>query len=332
MPARGKSPGRPPAQQDSQSDPPCPTRVPQALWYYWVLVWRWMYGNLLPTLTADKMARLRTSYLKVLDLDVSATPKQIEEGWKRLNTKLHPDKNIGKDAEKLAENAADLIEINNAHDFLVDPLPLDVRQSTDNFTTAILQFILTMLVLTIVRLMPLLGGDVLMMNPITIEFFGRTYAQWPSLMSIISSTVITYCMGGILVFPTVMILREYVYICSTIKWVLMYIAWCPAWIAKHLPWWISWCPSIFTWLFTWIIWMIMIVLENILRFCDNWWTFHFIPIGPFFTVVWTFGIWLIHTLAFYNKYNPSQAIVLSNVLLIFGLIAVMGVLLVWARM
>ena len=313
MPARGKSPGRPddqppaqpPAQQDSQSDPPCPTRVPQALWYYWVLVWRWMYGNLLPTLSADKMARLRTSYLKVLDLDVSATPKQIEERWKLLNTKLHPDKNIGKDDEKLAKNAGELRRINNAHDFLVDPLPLDVRQSTDNFTTALLQKILTMLVLTILRFMPLLGGDVFMMNPITIEFFGRTYAQWPSLMSIISSTVITYCMGGILVFPSVMILREYFYICSTIEWALMYIPWCLACIAKLLPEWISWFPSIFTWLFTWIIWMIMIVLRNTLRFCDNWWTFHFIPLGQFVTLVWTFIMWCIHRNAFYSMYEDK---------------------------
>lgn len=248
------------------------------------------------------MATLRTSNLVVLGLNDGATPKQIEEKWKHLNTKLHPDKNIDEDAEKLAENAAKLKRINNAHDFLVDPLPLDVRQSTDNFTTAILQFILTMLVLTIARHMPLIGGDVFMMNPTTIRFFGRTYAQWPSLNSIISSTVITYCMGGILVFPSVMILREYFYISSTIEWVLMYIPWCSACIAKLLPEWISWFPSIFTWLFTWIIWMIMIVLRNTLRFCDNWWTFHFIPLGQFVTLVWTFRVFCIHHIAFYNMY------------------------------
>jgi len=351
---RGKSPGRPPSacpvEQNSQPTPSRPSVNLQFLWFYFNTVGTWMYGMLLPilpvetitglitrletwvyglllpTLSADVEKRLRTSSLRVLELSDNATEKDIDKAKRDLSARYHPDR-------KSQHTDQEIKEVNNAVDFLTKFMPLDLDEATHNLASAIVKFVLTMLVLIGLRYNPVLGGDVFMMNPYTIEFFGRTYAQWPSLMSIISSTVITYCMGGILVFPSVMILREYFYISSTIEWVLMYIPWCSACIAKLLPEWISWFPSIFTWLFTWIIWMIMIVLRNTLRFCDNWWTFHFIPLGQFVTLVWCVFMWYIHTHAFYNKYNPSQAIVLvENVLLIFGLIAVMGVLLVWARM
>lgn len=350
-PARGKSPGRKgdsTAQQNSEPTPSRPIVVLQALWCYFnmVGVWltqilpvekitglitglqTWVYGLLLPRLSADVQEEHRASSLRVLELSDNATEKDIDKAKRDLSTRYHPDRS-GSNEES---NEEKIKEVNNAVDFLTKLMPLDLDQATHNLASEIVKFVLTMLVLIGFRFNPVLGGDVFMMNPYTIRFFGRTYAQWPSLMSIILSTVIMYCMGGILRFPTVMIVREYFYISSAIDWMLSWITWFEDSMAYYLPWYISWLPSIFTWLFSWIIWVIMIVLRNTLRFCDNLWTFHFIPIGQFVTFVWTFRVWYIHTLAFYNKYNPIQAIVLSNVLLTFGLIAVMGVLLVWARM
>ena len=340
--ARNRSPGRPSAapaaQKNAEPTPSCLIVVLQALWCYFDMVrpvekitglitglQTWVYGLLLPRLSADVQEEHRAYSLRVLELLDNATEKDIDKARRTLSAKYHPDNGSETDEEKMKE-------VNNAHDFLKEPMPLDLREATRDLASAIVTFVLTMLVLIISRYTPILGGDVFMMNPYTIGFFGRTYAQWPSLMSTISCIVISYCMGGVLVFPTVRILREYLYICNTIEWVLAWLPWFPASIAKNLSVWLSWFPSIFTWLLIWINWIFMSVLSNTLRFCDNWWTFQFIPIGQFVTLLWTLGMWYIHTLAFYNKYNPSQAIVVSNVMLSFGLIAVMGILLVWAGM
>lgn len=349
-PARAKSPGRKgdstgdsTAQQNSEpaSSPWIVWIRSNLLWFYWFFfdmvlpilrlnkrLETCVYGLLLPTLPTDVKERMRQDALEDLGLKDGATEQEISNAFRALSFKYHPDKN------KQPNAAVEFKKVNAANEYLTkDPIPLDLRDATRCLASEIVKFVVTMLVLICFRYNPVSGGDVFMMNPNTIRAFGRTYAQWPSLMSIILSTVIMYCMGGIWRFPTVMIFRENFYICNFIQGVLMWIYWILASMVD-CKWflYISWPLALLAWLFIRIIWMIMFFLSNTLRFCDNCWPFHFIPISHFVNFVWKFHVWCIYTLAFYNMYNPSQAKVLSNVLLTFRLIAVMGVLLVWARM
>ena len=326
--ARGKSPGRPrdpppaqedqppaqqdqppaqqdqpSAQQDSESIPACPTRVPQALWYYWVLVWRWMYGNLLPTLTADEMARLRKSSLEVLGLKDGATLAQINKAKRDLATIYHPDKSTATDKEKKNQK---MIEVNSASDFLIKPIPLDVQAATQDLTSKIFKICLIMIYLIALRYNFITGGDVFMMNSFTIGFFGRTYVKWPSMISIILTTVIMQLMGGVLRFPSVLICREWFFIIEVFDWVLGWAPYIPDKIAGCFPFWLSWFPSIFTYLFRGINWMILKLLSNLLQLCDNWWTFHFLPIGAFFELVFSFRVYLITRYNFLNQHKKKE--------------------------
>lgn len=80
---------------------------------------------------------MKKNYYDILNIPKNATEKDIKKAYKKLASKYHPDKNVGKSKEEITKNEKTFKEISEAYEVLSNPekrKEYDLYGETENFS------------------------------------------------------------------------------------------------------------------------------------------------------------------------------------------------------